>query len=172
VLILVISFGPDALVAAGYARGPAQSVTSLFMWTAMISVPVGGRLLQSVKRVTPALVALLLGSSATLVVIAGGTWPQASLIVLGIIAGIPAGALLALSAEAVSRENRGPGLGIYFTWYYLGMTLAPGIAGALRDASGSAKSPLLLAALLMVIVVACVLLLRVLQARWPVLRSS
>jgi MFS family permease len=172
VLILVISFGPDALVAAGYARGPAQSVTSLFMWTAMISVPVGGRLLQSVKRVTPALVALLLGSSATLVVIAGGTWPQASLIVLGIIAGIPAGALLALSAEAVSRENRGPGLGIYFTWYYLGMTLVPGIAGALRDASGSAKSPLLLAALLMVIVVACVLLLRVLQARWPVLRSS
>jgi len=172
VLILVISFGPDALVAAGYARGPAQSVTSLFMWTAMISVPVGGRLLQSVKRVTPALVALLLGSSATLVVIAGGTWPQASLIVLGIIAGIPAGALLALSAEAVSRENRGPGLGIYFTWYYLGMTLVPGIAGALRDASGSAKSPLLMAALLMAVVVACVLTLRVLQARWPVLRSS
>jgi MFS family permease len=168
VLILVISFGPDALVAAGYARGPAQSVTSLFMWTAMISVPVGGRLLQSVKRVTPALVALLLGSSATLVVIAGGTWPQASLIVLGIIGGIPAGALLALSAEAVSRENRGPGLGIYFTWYYLGMTLVPGIAGALRDASGSAKSPLLLAALLMAVVVACVLVLRVLQARWPI----
>jgi len=131
-------------------------------------VPVGGRLLQSVKRVTPALVALLLGSSATLVVIAGGTWPQASLIVLGIIGGIPAGALLALSAEAVSRENRGPGLGIYFTWYYLGMTLVPGIAGALRDASGSAKSPLLLAALLMAVVVACVLVLRVLQARWPI----
>ncbi|MEJ2175372.1 MAG: MFS transporter [bacterium] len=172
VLILVISFGPDALVVAGYARGPAQSVTSLFMWTAMISVPLGGRLLQSVKRVTPALVALLLGSAATLVVIAGGTWPEASLIVLGIIAGIPAGALIALSAEAVSRENRGPGLGIYYSWYYLGMTLVPGIAGGLRDATGSAKAPMLLAALLMVVVVACLLLLRVLQARWPILRSQ
>lgn len=171
VLILVISFGPDALVAAGYARGPAQSITSLFMWTAMISVPVGGRLLQSVKRVTPALVALLLGSAATLVVIAGGTWPEASLIVLGIIAGIPAGALIALSAEAVSPENRGPGLGIFYTWYYLGMTIIPALAGALRDATGSAKSPLLLSALLMVAVMGCVLVLRVLQVRWPILRS-
>jgi len=138
----------------------------------MISVPVGGRLLQSVKRVTRAHVALLLGSAATLVVIAGGTWPEASLIVLGIIAGIPAGALIALSAEAVSPENRGPGLGIYYTWYYLGMTLVPGIAGGVRDATGSAKAPMLLAALLMVVVVACVLLLRVLQARWPILRSQ
>lgn len=171
VLILVISFGPDALVAAGYARGPAQSITSLFMWTAMISVPVGGRLLQSVKRVTPALVALLLGSAATLVVIAGGTWPEASLIVLGIIAGIPAGALIALSAEAVSPENRGPGLGIFYTWYYLGMTIIPALAGAARDATGSAKSPLLLSALLMVAVMGCVLVLRALQVRWPILRS-
>jgi len=170
VLILVISFGPDALVAAGYARGSAQSVSSLFMWTAMISVPVGGRLLQSVKRVTPAIVVLLLASAAVLVVIAGGRWPEVSMIALGIVAGVPAGAIMALSAEAVSRENRGPGLGIYYTWYYLGMTLVPGIAGALRDASGSAKAPVLLAALLMVIVVACILLLRVLQVRWPILR--
>jgi len=45
------------------------------------------------------------------------------------------------------------------------------MAGALRDATASAKAPVLLAALLMVIVVACILLLRVLQLRWPILRS-
>jgi len=91
--------------------------------------------------------------------------------VLGIIAGLPAGALIALSAEAVSHENRGPGLGIFYTWYYLGMTVIPALAGALRDATGSAKSPLLLSALLMVAVMGGVLVLRVLQLRWPILRS-
>jgi MFS family permease len=168
VLILVVSFTPGALVSAGYERGAANSVTSLFMWTAMVSVPLGGRILQSVRHVTPALAALLLGSSAMLVVITTGTLPAASIILLGIIAGIPAGALMSLSAEAVSRENRGPGLGIFYTWYYLGMTLVPVLAGWLRDWTGSAKAPVLLSALLMASVVVCVVLLRTLQAKWPI----
>jgi len=170
--ILVVSFTPDMLVAAGYARGAASSLTSLFMWTTMFSVPFGGRLLQSTRHVTPGLVACLLGASAMLVVLISGSWPKSSLVLLGIIAGIPAGALMSLSAEAVSRENRGPGLGIYYTWYYLGMTLLPGLAGWLRDTTGSAKAPVLLAALLMGCVVLCILALRLLQARWPIPRSQ
>jgi MFS family permease len=135
-----------------------------------ISIPSGAltRAVSDKNLLMVGAVAMVIGSAAMLVVIAGGTGPEASLIFLGIIAGIPAGALMALSAGAVSRENRGPGLGIYYTWYYLGMTLVPGIAGALRDATGSAKSPLLLGALLMVLVVGCVLALRVLQAKWPI----
>ena len=166
--ILVVSFTPDMLVAAGHARGAASALTSLFMWTTMVSVPLGGRLLQSSRHVTPGLVACLLGASAILVVLIAGSWPRTSLVLLGIIAGIPAGALMSLSAEAVRRENRGPGLGIFYTWYYLGMTLVPAIAGALRDATGRASAPVLLAALLMAVVVGCVLALRVLQAKWPI----
>jgi predicted MFS family arabinose efflux permease len=166
--ILVVSFTPDMLVAAGHARGAASALTSLFMWTTMVSVPLGGRLLQSSRHVTPGLVACLLGASAMLVVLIAGSWPRTSLVLLGIIAGIPAGALMSLSAEAVRRENRGPGLGIFYTWYYLGMTLVPPIAGALRDATGRASAPVLLAALLMAVVVGCVLLLRLLQAKWPI----
>lgn len=168
VLILVVSFTPGALVSVGYERGAASSVTSLFMWTMMISIPFGGRLLQSVRRVTPALSVLLLGSVATLVVLATGTLPEVCLILLGIIAGIPAGALMSLSAEAVTRENRGPGLGIFYTWYYLGMTLVPVLAGWLLDRTGSAKAPVLLSALLMASVIVCVALLRTLQAGWPI----
>lgn len=166
--ILVVSFTPEALVAAGYERGAANAVTSLFMWTTMATVPLGGRVLQSFRRVAPVLAVLLLGSAAMLVVVSAGTLPEASLVVLGVVAGIPAGALMSLSAEAVRRENRGPGLGIFYTWYYLGMTLVPPLAGGLLDWTGSAQAPLLLAALLMATVAACVLLLRVLQARWPI----
>ena len=168
VLILVVSFTPDALVSQGYERSAANSVTSLFMWTMMISVPLGGRLLQSARKVTPALAALLLLSSAMLVVITTGTLPAANLILLGIVAGMPAGALMSLSAETVSSENRGPGLGIFYTWYYLGMTLVPALAGWLRDWTGSAKAPVLLSVLLTLSVLGCVVLLRTLQAKWPI----
>jgi MFS family permease len=169
--ILVVSFTPEALVAAGYERGAANAVTSLFMWTTMVTVPLGGRVLQSFRRVTPVLAVLLLGSAAMLVVVSAGTLPEASLVVLGVVAGIPAGALMSLSAEAVRRENRGPGLGIFYTWYYLGMTLVPPLAGGLLDWTGRAKAPLLLAALLMGLVVLCILALRLLQARWPIAGS-
>jgi hypothetical protein len=41
-------------------------------------------------------------------------------------------------------------MGIYFTGYYVGMGVAPGLAGLARDASGSASAPLYLAAALLV----------------------
>lgn len=167
-LILVVSFAPDALVLAGYPRGDAQSLTSLFMWTTMISIPLGGRILQSIGHVTLAMSVSLLASSTVLVFVAGGASPVATFILFGVVSGIPAGALMALSAQAVSRENRGPGLGIFFTWYYLGMTLMPVLAGLLRDWTGTAKAPVLFSALSMACTVLAVWLFRALQATWPI----
>ena len=80
--------------------------------------------------------------------------------------------MVALSSEAVSPGNRGPGLGLYYTWYYAGMTAAPAVAGWLRDTVQHAGAPVLFAAALMVTTVAAVLLLRLLQARWPIQRTT
>ena len=170
-LILVVSFAPDALVLAGYEPGDARSLTSLFMWTTMISIPLGGRILQTFGRVTTAVSVSLLASAVTLVFVADGASPPTTFVLFGIFAGIPAGALMALSAQAVTRENRGPGLGIFYTWYYLGMTLMPMLAGWLRDWTGSAKAPVLLAAMLAAGTVLCVWLLRGLQAARPIERD-
>ena len=78
---------------------------------------------------------------------------------------------MAMSAQAVSRENRGPGLGIFYTWYYTGMTLMPVLAGWLRDWTGSAKAPVLFSAILVAGTVLCVWLLRGLQIAWPIERD-
>ena len=119
-------------------------------------------------HVTPAIaVTILIGAGAT-VAISQGMAPEVSLILLGIFSGIPAGALLALSAEAVRADNRGPGLGIFYTWFYAGMAAGPALAGWTRDASGSAAAPILLAAAMMALVVFWVGILRVLQALWPI----
>ena len=166
--IVVVSFAPDVLVDGGFTPDGARSATSLFMWVTLISVPLGGRILETFGHVTPAIaVTLLIGAGVT-VAISQGMAPEISLILLGIFSGIPAGALLALSAEAVSADNRGPGLGIFYTWFYAGMAAGPALAGWTRDASGSVAAPVLLAAAMMALVVFWVGILRVLQAVWPI----
>jgi len=35
---------------------------------------------------------------------------------------------MSLTAQAVSPDNRGPGLGIFYTWYFVGMSAGPASA--------------------------------------------
>ena len=93
-----------------------------------------------------------------------GIAPEVLCVAFGVIAGIPAGALMALSAQALSADNRGPGLGIFYTWYYAGMTVGPVLAGWTRDVSGSAAAPVILGAALLGGVILSVGVLRLLQA--------
>ena len=167
-LIAVVSFAPEALVSAGYERGAAHSLASLFMWSMLISLPLGGRLLQSIGNITTAITLTLLTATGLIIALSFAIAPLAMFVLLGVFAGIPAGALMSLSAEAVRSENRGPGLGIFYTWYYAGMTVAPVIAGWLRDWSGSTQVPVLFSAFLMASPVLCVWVLRMLQSNWPI----
>lgn len=167
-LILLVSFAPDALLARGWAAADARSAASLTMWAAMVSLPLGGRLMERFGHVTLGITVFLLLAACFAVLLFLGRAPAVSFVLFGLAAGVPGGALVALSSEAVSPGNRGPGLGLYYTWYYAGMTAAPALAGGLRDASQHAGAPLILAAALMVATVAAVLSLRVLQARWPI----
>jgi MFS family permease len=75
---------------------------------------------------------------------------------------------MAMSAEAVNSDNRGPGLGIFYTWYYAGMTAGPALAGWTRDISGSAAAPIILGAAMLIGAVLLVGTLRMLQAVWPI----
>lgn len=167
-LIILVSFAPDVLVAKGYEAGAARTVTSLAMWAMLISVPLGGRLLEVFGWITVSIVVTLTGGAAAMVAISQGIAPELLCLGFGFIVGIPAGALMALSAEAVSPDSRGPGLGIFYTWYYLGMTVGPALAGWTRDMSGSTAAPLILGAAMLVGVILSVGLLRLLQVIWPI----
>ena len=138
------------------------------MWAMLISVPFGGRILEVFGWITVSIVVTLTGGAAAMVAISQGIAPELLCLGYGAIVGIPAGALMALSAEAVSPDNRGPGLGIFYTWYYLGMTVGPALAGWTRDMSGSTAAPLILGAVMLVGVILSVGLLRLLQVIWPI----
>ena len=167
-LIIVVSFAPDVLVNRGFGVEQARSTVSLAMWATLISIPLGGRLLEVLGHVTFSILTSLVAGTAIMVAIAYGFAPHVLCFGFGLIAGIPAGALVALSSEALTAENRGPGLGIFYTGYYIGMAVAPAFAGWSRDASGSVAAPVLIGAAMMLGVVVSVAVLRVVQRAWPV----
>jgi predicted MFS family arabinose efflux permease len=171
-LIIFVSFTPDVLVEHGYAPSVARSTTSLAMWAMLISVPFGGRILELFGWITISIVVTISVGAAVMVAVSQGIAPQVLCAAFGLIFGIPAGALMALSVQALSADNRGPGLGIFYTWYYAGMTVGPVLAGWTRDVSGSAAAPLILGAALSGGVILSVGVLRLLQATWSIETAS
>jgi predicted MFS family arabinose efflux permease len=170
--IIFVSFTPDVLVEHGYTPSVARSTTSLAMWAMLLSIPFGGRILEVFGWITISIVVTMSVGAAAMVAVSQGIAPQALCAAYGVIIGIPAGALMALSAQALSADNRGPGLGIFYTWYYVGMTVGPVLAGWTRDASGSAAAPLILGAALSGGVILSVWVLRLLQATWSIETAS
>jgi predicted MFS family arabinose efflux permease len=84
--------------------------------------------------------------------------PLIMLAVIGLMVGPAAGIIMALPARVLRPEARSLGMGIYYTWYYVGMAVLPGIAGWSRDLSGIAAAPLLFASLLVIVAIACAVL--------------
>jgi MFS family permease len=118
-------------------------------------------------------------STSALFIIAGlsifllyfGFAPAAMFVLFGLASGIPGGAVLSLTSQAVTAENRGLGLGIFWTLHYTGMAITPAGAGWLRDVAGNPGAPLLLVSALMVLSVLAILLFRLLQSHWPIAKG-
>jgi hypothetical protein len=53
---------------------------------------------------------------------------------------------MALPAQVLRPENRAIGMGLFYTWLYLGHAGLPPLAGWVQDATGLAAAPILAAA--------------------------
>lgn len=166
-LIILVSFGPDVVIGLGYEPGAARTIISLATWSMLISTPFGGRLMEMLGWITLPTVICLILSAVLTVALVQGLSPVVVTIALGAIFGFPAGALMSLTAQALSPDNRGPGLGIFYTWYFVGMTAGPAFAGWMRDVNG-VTAPLITGAVMLIVVVVCVAAFRVLQRIWPI----
>jgi MFS family permease len=167
-LILIVSFTPDHLIQNGYSTIEARTVTSLLLWVSLLAVPFGGRVVEYVGHATLVIVVMMGATGLTMLLLARMVSPELTISAMAIVFAIPAGAVMSLTSEAVHVSNRGPGLGIFYTWYYAGMAAAPTLAGWTRDITGDTSTPLILAGLLSFGVVVTTLLLRLLQRTWPI----
>jgi predicted MFS family arabinose efflux permease len=139
---MIFSFGPSMLVERGWSNAGAGSAISIVLWLAVFSVPFGGFLADQTRRgdaivvagcITFALLSLLFSRSGAVLPI---------VVALGIVCGLPAGAIMSLPARVLEPKTRSIGMGIFYTAFYAGAPVGPAIGGKLSTSMGSAGAAL------------------------------
>lgn len=172
--IILISFMPELLTARGYSLSEAGRIVSVLGWALIVVVPIAGLVAQRIGRLN-----LLMAGSLIVVGLAGASLPfafggqfVAAFAVVSILAGIPAGLILSLPAEALSAENRAVGMGVFFTCFYVSMAVMPAIAGWMRDFFASPAAPVLFAAAMLGLSAIGLAVFRLAQRRTMQLKSA
>jgi MFS family permease len=160
--IILISFGPSLLIAQGISIKGAGIATSLASWTVIPTIALGGVLVDRLGHATTLMVTSL-AVLALSIMLMPSISSFALIAFIGVVGGLPCGAMLVLPTEALSPESRSPGMGIFYTWYYVGMALLTPLAGFFRDFTGNPGAPLTFAGCLEIAAIAVLLLLRSLE---------
>jgi predicted MFS family arabinose efflux permease len=163
--IIVVSFAPLLLADRGLAAANAALISSAATWPLVVSVPLGGVLADRMGRGEAIMHACFLAMAVCMPFMLTAPSPLIMLAVIGIVVGPAAGIIMAMPARVLRPEARSLGMGVYFTWYYVGMAALPGIAGWCRDLSGVAAAPLIFASSLVIIAIACAVLFQRLEKR-------
>jgi MFS family permease len=160
-----LAFGPQLLVERGRSPALAGLVVSWASWISIASVPLGGALLDRVRRRDRVLWAGLAGTGAATAAFALGGPAWLWSVLVGVLVA-PAAGVIALPGEALGPGSRSTGFGVFYTLYYAGMALAPALAGHLVDRTGGAAAALWLAAGLWLLTLPALWAFRRLQRRW------
>jgi predicted MFS family arabinose efflux permease len=163
--ILVVSFGPALLVSKGLSQADAGFMTSLVAWAIIITIPLGGVLIDQIGHATTLMIASFAAFGFSAMLLPSALSPGL-MTFIGAVAGLPCGAMMVLPGEVLRPQNRAAGMGVFYTWYYAGMALLTPAAGILRDASGAPGAPLLLAGALELAALAVLVVFRLCQRRF------
>ena len=152
---VMAGFLPAFLTDTGTPATSAAALASIVTWCFAAATPFGGLVADRLIGRSPA---VLLGTVATgvlllLIVPTGGAlWV---LVLLGVAYAIPPGALTAQVGQATPQRARALVFGWYSAGSYLGLTIAPWVAGRLRDVTAAPGAPLLFGAALMFAMLPC-----------------
>jgi len=132
---LMLGFVPSLLVRGGLSVEQAGLLLGLSTLLIIGSVLLGGASAQWLARPDVVVTLGLLAFTGGLVVLPyAPPWP--TLIAVGLLAGLPAGTLAAAPTAVLRPESRAAGMGLFYTWYYVGMALLAPVAGWLQDVVG------------------------------------
>jgi len=85
---------------------------------------------------------------ASLLLLEQTSWAIVLSLFFGLMGMAPAGVIMALTAEAMAPQRRAFGMGVFFSFYFVTVTVAPPMAGWLFDRSQDAYWPIVFAAAL------------------------
>jgi predicted MFS family arabinose efflux permease len=159
---IMLSFTPILLASAGVSTTTAGVLLGLSNWLVVFSVLVGGVVAQRWGRMN----LIMLASSAiwALCLLAlPSVRPVEPLLVIGLIQGLPVGIILALPVTVLRPQARAIGMGLFFTWLYVGHAALPPISGELQDLTHDTRTSLYFAAALVLVMIGLFGLFRLLQ---------
>jgi MFS family permease len=137
-LVVFYSFTPQFLAQRGLPPLEASSVTSLGLWMSIVSLPLGGWVVEALRRPNAGIVGSCVATAMVLAALPIVPWPMTLGLGLGLAIGPGAGAIVGLPARMVSPGNRAIGLGIFYTGYYVMMAIGPGLAGWAQKSGSTA----------------------------------
>ncbi len=165
--IVYLSFAPRVLVAAGYGPAQAAAIISLASWVMIFSGAIGGRIADRSGSGTAMLYICTAAAGLTLLLLRQGSLAIVLSLLFGLFGGAPAGVIMALTGEAMAPQRRAFGMGVFFSLYFVIMTLGPPLAGWLFDRSGDAFTSILFGTALFVAAALVYRLFRVVRNAAP-----
>lgn len=170
-MVLFFSFAPGLLTDQGMSKIDAGTVVSISLWINIVSVPLGAYLVERIGRPMAAIAVLSLTGSLGLFLLPYAPFPVIMSVLVGLGVGA-AGPIVALPSRSLSPENLGPGLGIFFTWYYGCVAVGPFLAGLGRDLTENPATPIIVGGGAFVATVLFVVLYQLFQAKNPVVAQA
>lgn len=146
---MVFGFGPAMLVERNWSIEAAGSTVSLTLWLIALSVPAGGYIADYVKRPIAVIVAGCLAFAALMLAVTRTDAVLPTFVALGIVGGLPAGAIMSLPTRVLCPATRAVGMGIYFTAFYVGMAAGPLLGGLIGSWFGTSAATFDLGAVLL-----------------------
>ena len=87
----------------------------------------------------------------------------APLLAVAVLLSVPAALILELPSRVLRPQARGTGMGLFYTWLYVGLATLPAPAGKLQDLTGSLATSQYIAAALTFAILIVFAALRLLQ---------
>jgi MFS family permease len=125
----LFGFGPILLAERGLPASSASSMVSTVLWMTIIAIPLGGILADRVPR-SQTIILAGIGVGTILTFFATRTdQTLLTFAALGLVAGMPAAAVMSLPSRVLTEDTRAAGMGFFYTAYYLLMMLLPPLQG-------------------------------------------
>ena len=150
---MVFSFGPAFFSQSGWDLAAASSVTSIFIISTAISLPLGGIIADRTGRRDAVIMVSLLGYTILMpLLLYVPVWAAMPIfVVVGLLFGLGAGPIVTLPSLILQPQARAFGMGVFYSVYYGLMMAAPTFAGALADRAGNIGVAFVLGAVMLVI---------------------